>query len=187
MDFGAFCELEPGLTTLLHSSELSWTKKNPSAKKMFSIGDEISCVITEIDKDKRRVSISHRLTQENPMNVFEKKHPVDSIVEGTISSINDYAIYLKINGFDLDGFLHANDLSYDKNPEDEIKKYKKGEKLKVKVLEIKPDQQKLRIGLKQTQPDPYEWFNDKKVNDTLTVKILNTDNRGLTVQPEGSK
>merc|ERR1711991_39226 len=66
-------------------------------------------------------------------------------------------------------------------------KYKKGEKLKVKVLEIKPDQQKLRIGLKQTQTDPFEWFKDKKVNDTLTVKILNTDNRGLTVQPEGSK
>ena len=187
MDFGAFCELEPGLTTLLHSSELSWTKKNPSAKKMFKIGDEISCVITEIDKEKRRVSISHRLTQENPMNIFEKKYPVDSIVEGTISSTNDYAIYLKIDGFDLDGFLHANDLTYDKNPEEEIKKYKKGEKLKVKVLEIKPDQQKLRIGLKQTQTDPYEWFKDKKVNDTLTVKILKTDNRGLTVQPEGSK
>ena len=187
MDFGAFCELEPGLTTLLHSSELSWTKKNPSAKKMFKIGDEISCVITEIDKEKRRVSISHRLTQENPINTFEKKHPVDSTVEGTISSINDYAIYLKIDGFELDGFLHANDLSYEKNPEEEIKKYKKGQKLKVKVLEIKPDQQKLRIGLKQTQADPYEWFKDKKVNDTLTVKILNTDNRGLTVQPEGSR
>ena len=187
MDFGAFCELEPGLTTLLHSSELSWTKKNPSAKKMFKIGDEISCVITEIDKEKRRVSISHRLTQENPINAFEKKYPVDSTVEGTISSINDYAIYLKIDGFELDGFLHANDLSYEKNPEEEIKKYKKGQKLKVKVLEIKPDQQKLRIGLKQTQADPYEWFKDKKVNDTLTVKILNTDNRGLTVQPEGSK
>ena len=80
------------------------------------------------------------------MEVFEKKFPVDSIIEGTISSINDYAIYLRIDGFDLDGFLHANDLSYDKNPEEEIKKYKKGEKLKVKVLEIKPDQQKLRIG-----------------------------------------
>ena len=77
MDFGAFCELEPGLTTLLHSSELSWTKKNPSAKKMFKIGDEINCVITEIDKEKRRVSISHRLTQENPMIVFEKKFPVE--------------------------------------------------------------------------------------------------------------
>ena len=186
MDFGAFCELEAGLTTLLHSSELSWTKKNPSAKKMFNIGDEISCVITEIDKEKRRVSISHRLTQENPFTLFEKKHSVNTFIEGTISSINDYAIYLKVDGFDIDGFLHANDLTYDKNPEDEIKKYKKGDKLKVIVLEVKSDQQKLRIGLKQLQPDPFEWFKDKKINDTLTVKIINTDNRGLIVKPEGS-
>ena len=72
MDFGAFCELEPGLTTLLHSSELSWTKKNPSAKKFFKVGDEISCVITEIDKEKRRVSISHRLTEKNPFTLLEE-------------------------------------------------------------------------------------------------------------------
>ncbi len=187
MDFGAFCELEPGLTTLLHSSELSWTKKNPSAKKLFKIGDEISCVITEIDKEKRRVSISHRLTQENPFVSLEKKYPVGSTVEGSINSINDYAIYLKIDGYDIDGFLHANDLSYDKNPEEEIKKYKKGDKLQVKVLEIKSDQQKLRIGLKQNEPDPFEWFKDKKINETITVKIITTDNKGLTVQPEGSK
>ena len=187
MDFGAFCELEPGLTTLLHSSELSWTKKNPSAKKMFKIGDEISCIITEIDKDKRRVSISNRLTMENPFSTLEKKHPVGSAVEGTISTINDYAIYVKIDGYDIDGFLHANDLTYEKNPEEELKKYKKGEKLKVKILEIKTDQQKVRVGLKQYQTDPFDWFKDKKVNDTVTVKVISSDNKGLLVQPEGSK
>jgi len=187
MDFGAFCELEPGLTTLLHSSELSWTKKNPSSKKMFRVGDEISCVITEIDKEKRRVSISHRLTEKNPYTVLEEKHPVDSIVDGTITSINDYAIYVKIDGFDIDGFLHANDLTYNKKPEDELQKYKKDQKLKVKILEIKPEQQKIRVGLKQTEQDPFDWFKDKKVNDTITVKVLETDNKGLIVQPEGSK
>ena len=187
MDFGAFCELEPGLTTLLHSSELSWTKKNPSSKKMFRIGDEISCVITEIDKEKRRVSISHRLTEKNPYKVLEEKYPVDSIVDGIITSINDYAIYVKIDGFDIDGFLHANDLTYSKKPEDELQKYKKDQKLKVKILEIKPEQQKVRVGLKQTEQDPFDWFKDKKVNDTITVKILETDNRGLIVQPEDSK
>ena len=71
MDFGAFCELEKGLSTLLHSSELSWTKKNISAKKMFKVGDEIDCVITEIDKEKRRVAISHRLTTENPFETLK--------------------------------------------------------------------------------------------------------------------
>ena len=187
MDFGAFCELEPGLTTLLHSSELSWTKKNPSAKKMFKIGDEISCIITEIDKEKRRVSISHRLTQENPYLKLEKDHKVGSIVEGTISSINDYAIYIKIDNFDIDGFLHANDLTYEKNQEEELKKYKKGDRLKVKILEIKADQQKVRVGLKQTENDPFDWFKDKKINDTITVKVIQSDTKGLLVQPEGSK
>ena len=187
MDFGAFCELEPGLTTLLHSSELSWTKKNPSAKKMFKIGDEISCVITEIDKDKRRVSISHRLTEKNPYVLLQEKHPIDTIVNGHITSINDYAIYVRIDGFDIDGFLHANDLTYNKNPEEELKNYKKDQKLKVKVLEIKPDQQKVRVGLKQTELDPFDWFKDKKINDTITVKVTDTDNKGLMVMPEGSK
>ena len=187
MDFGAFCELEPGLTTLLHSSELSWTKKNPSAKKMFRIGDEIKCIITEIDKEKRRVSISHRLTEENPFTLLEKAHPVNSLIEGTITTINDYALYVKIDGFDIDGFLHANDLTYDKQPEEELKKYKKDQKIKVKILEIKTDQQKVRVGLKQTLTDPFDWFKDKKVNDAITVKIIATDNKGLTVSPEGSK
>ena len=187
MDFGAFCELEPGLTTLLHSSELSWTKKNPSAKKFFKVGDEISCVITEIDKEKRRVSISHRLTEKNPFTLLEEKYPVDTIVDGTITSINDYAIYVKIDGFEIDGFLHANDLTYNKKSEEELKKYKKDQKIKVKILEIKPDQQKVRVGLKQTEQDPFDWFKDKKVNDAITVKVLETDNKGLLVIPEGSK
>ena len=184
MDFGAFCELEPGLSTLLHSSELSWTKKNTSAKKMFKIGDEIDCVITEIDKEKRRVAISHRLTQENPFSVLEKKYPIGSEVEGSINSINEYAIYLKIENLNIDAFLHCNDLTYSNSGEEELKKYRKGDKLKVKVLEIKSDQQKVRVGLKQTQKDPFDWFKDKKVNDTITVKVISSDNKGLIVRPE---
>ncbi len=185
MDFGAFCELEPGLTTLLHSSELSWTKKNISAKKMFKIGDEISCVITEIDKDKRRVAISHRLTQENPFESFEKNYPVDSIIEGEIVNKNEYSLFIKIKDLDIDAFLHCNDLTYLNNGEEELSKYKKGDKLKVKVLEIKSSEQRIRVGLRQTQSDPFDWFKDKSKNQTITVKVISTDNKGLTVRPEG--
>ena len=185
MDFGAFCELEPGLSTLLHSSELSWTKKNSNIKKMFKVGDEIECVITEIDKEKRRVAISHRLTKENPYEVMEKKYPEGTVVEGVVNSISEYAIYLKIDDLEIDAFLHSNDLTYGKDSENELKKYKKGDKLSVKVLEIKKDQQKIRVGLKQTQPDPFDWFKNKKVNDTITVKVINSDNKGLVVKPEG--
>ena len=185
MDFGAFCELEPGLNTLLHSSELNWTKKNPSAKSIFKKGDVIDCVITEINKEKRRVSISHRLTKENPYETLEKKYPVGSEVEGVVNDINEYAIYLKIDDLEIDAFLHCNDLSYAENTEEELKKYKKDDKLKVKILEIKKDQQKVRVGLRQTKSDPLDWFKDKKINEAITVKIISSSNKGLTVRPEG--
>ena len=184
MDFGAFCELEPGLTTLLHSSELSWTKKNISAKKMFKVGDEINCIITEIDKEKRRVAISHKLTQENPFEVFEKKFPVGTIVESQVVNKNEYSLFVKVEDLDIDAFLHCNDLTYLSKGEEELAKYKKGDKLKVKVLEIKSSEQKIRVGLRQTKPDPFDWFKDKKVNQTITVKIMSTDNKGLIVRPE---
>ena len=185
MDFGAFCELEPGLTTLLHSSELSWTKKNVSAKKMFKVGDEIDCIITEIDKEKRRVAISHRLTLENPFEVFQNKYPVGTVVNGEVINKNEYSLFVKVEDINLDTFLHCNDLTYLNNGEEELSKYKKGDKIQVKVLEIKVEEQKIRVGYKQTQKDPLDWFADKKKNQTITVKIISTDNKGLTVRPEG--
>ena len=184
MDFGAFCELEPGLTTLLHSSELSWNKKNINMKKNLKVGDEIDCVITEIDKEKRRVAISHRLTLENPFETFNKKYPVGTVVDGEIINKNDYSLFVRIGDIEVDTFLHCNDLTYLNNGEEELNKYKKGDKIQVKVLEIKVEDQKVRVGLKQTQPDPFDWFKDKNVNQTITVKIISSDNKGLTVRPE---
>ena len=182
VDYGAFCELEPGLISLLHSSELSWTKKNPSVKKMFKIGDEVQCIITEIDKEKRRILISHKQTLKNP---YEELPSVGSEIESVVSNMNEYALYVTLNGFDIDAFLHCNDLSFFGNPEDELKKYKKGDKLKVKILEIKKDQQKIRVGLRQTQKDPFEWFNGKKAKDIITVKVVKSDGKALYVKPEG--
>ncbi len=184
-DYGCFCELEPGLSTLLHSSEISWTKKNISPKKLFKVGDQIDCVITEIDKDKRRVAISHRLTNENPYTTLENKYPVGSDIDGVITSANEYALYVKLGDFDIDGFLHSNDLSYSGKPEDELKKHKKGEKLKVRVLEIKKEEQKVRVGLKQLEKDPFDFFKGKKVNDIITVQVVSSDSKGLMVKPEG--
>ncbi len=186
-DYGCFCSLEPGLSTLLHSSEMSWTKRNITPKKLFKVGDMISCIITEIDKEKRRIAISHKLTLENPYEVFMKKFPEGSEVSGTVSSLNEYALYIKLDEFDIDGFLHANDLSYLNNPDEELKKYKKGDNVKVKVLEIKKDEQKVRVGLKQLEKDPFDWFKGKKVNDIITVQVVSTDNKGIIVKPEDCK
>ncbi len=183
-DYGCFCSLEPGLSTLLHSSEMSWTKRNIAPKKLFKVGDMIDCVITEIDKEKRRIAISHKLTLENPYESFMQKFPEGSEVDGIISSTNEYALYIKLDKFEIDGFLHANDLSYLNNPDDELKKFKKGDKIKVKVLEVRKEEQKIRVGLKQLKNDPFDWFKGKKVNDIITVQVISSDNKGLTVKPE---
>ena len=152
---------------------------------MFKIGDEIDCVITEIDKEKRRVAISHKLTKENPFETFEKKYPVNTLVEGEVVNKNEYSLFVKIKELDIDAFLHCNDLTYLNNGEEELQKYKIGDKIKVKVLEIKASENKVRVGLRQTQPDPFDWFKDKSINQTITVKIISTDNKGLVVRPEG--
>ena len=185
MDFGAFAELRPGLSTLLHNSELSWTKKNASAKKMLKVGQEILCRVTDIDKDKRRVAISYRLTQENPFITFEKKHKINSDIEGTVVSKNEYALFLKVEDIDSEIFVHANDLSFQMNAEEELAKYNIDDKLKVRIVEIKVDEQKIRASARALLDDPFDFFKDKKVNDTISVKVLSTDAKGLIVRPLG--
>ena len=186
VDYGAFCELQPGLTCLLHSSEISWNKKNVVPTKFFNVNDEIDCVITDINKEKKRISISHKLAKENPFESFEKKHSVGSMIKGKISNIKDFSIYINFDEFDIDGFLHANDLSYTGKPEEELKKYKKNDEMEVKILDIKAKEQKIKLGVKQLQEDPFNFFKDKNVKDIVTVKVHSTSSKGIIVKPEGS-
>ena len=186
VDYGAFCELEVGLTCLCHSSELSWSKKNVTPNKFLNVGDEIDCVITDINKEKKRISISHKLAKENPFESFEKKHSVGSIIKGKISNIKDFSIYINFEEFDIDGFLHANDLSYTGKPEEELKKYKKNDEIEVKILDIRAKEQKIKLGVKQLQEDPFNFFKDKNVKDIVTVKVHSTSSKGIIVKPEGS-
>ena len=188
-DYGAFCEKSdlPGLSTLLHNSQISWSRKNITAKKMFKVNEEIDCVITEVDKDKRRVAISHKLTKASPFEEFEKKHPIGSIVEGEVVNKNEYSLFVQVDKIDADIFVHINDLSWSNNNDEELKNYKKGNKIKIKVLEINLQDQKIRGGVRQTKPDPFfEYFKDKKIKQTITVKITSTDSKGLIVRPEGT-
>ena len=186
VDYGAFCELQPGLTCLLHSSEISWNKKNVVPTKFFNINDEIDCVITDINKEKKRISISHKLAKENPYESFEKKYSVGSVIKGKISNIKDFSIYINFEEFDIDGFLHANDLSYIGKPEEELKKYKKSDELEVKILDIKAKEQKIKLGVKQLQEDPFNFFKGKNVKDIITIKVHSTSSKGIIVKPEGS-
>ncbi len=116
---------------------------------------------------------------------MKKKFPVGTVVQGEIINKNEYSLFVKVEDLDIDTFLHCNDLTYSNNGEQELNKYKKGDKIKVKVLEIKASDQKIRVGLRQTKPDPFDWFKEKKAKQTITVKIISTDNKGLIVRPEG--
>jgi len=190
-DFGCFVELQKGLTALLHSSNLSWTKKNPSPKRMFAVGQSIMVHITEIDIEKKRIAVDYRITTENPYNVFSKKYKINDICKVTVSSINEYAIYASVDGVDdIKVFLHHHDLSHQKNTEELLKNYKEGQKIEVKVVEFNPEQSKIRVSLKALTASPWEFFNSKgkKIKDTLTCKVLSVDpKKGLMVRPVGSE
>ena len=186
MDFGAFGELEKGLICLLHNSELGY-KKSLSAKKMFKIGDVVKCRLVEKDKDKRRVSVSHKLTLENPYQAFADKYPVGSNCDGEVVNKNEYALFIRIKDTDVETFCHCNDLTFADNAEEELSKYRKGDHIKVRVMETNISDQKIRVSHKATLPDPFDYFKDKKQNQIITCKLVRTDGKGLVVRPEGSE
>ena len=184
LDFGFFAELKKGLTILIHNSEISHVKKNIIPIKTFSVGEEVSVKLINIDKEKKQIAGSIKALQENPFVTFKKKFPVGTICEATVKASNEYALFVTVDNLDeIDCFLHQNDLSFKEKNDEEIKKYKKGQKIQVKVLEIQPDLNKVRVSHKATLKDPFDFFKNKKVNDTLTVKVISSDTKGLVVQP----
>ena len=180
-DYGVFLSLEEGLEGLCHQSELTHIKKNISAKKLLSLSQKIEVMIMEIDVKKRRISLSYKNTQPNPWKKFEKEFPVGSKVEGTIKNITEFALFININDFDLDGMIHYKDISYEESVE-ELEKYKKNDPITAKVLEH--NQEKIRLGLKQLLPDPIDYFKDKKEKDIITVIVLETLDNGIKVEPD---
>jgi len=181
-DYGVFLSLEEGLEGLCHQSELTHIKKNISTKKLLSISQKIKVMIMEIDIKKRRISLSYKNTQPNPWKKFEKEFPVGSKVEGTIKNITEFALFININDFDLDGMIHYKDISYEESVE-ELEKYNKNDPITAKVLEH--DQEKIRLGIKQLLPDPIDYFKDKKEKDIITVIVLETLDNGIKVKPDG--
>ena len=154
---------------------------------MFSIGQEIPVVIKEIDKEQKRVAVSYKMTLENPMEAFEKKYKVGDIVDSQIVSKNEYSLFVKIGDLDLEAFLHQNNLTYKNNSEEELNNYKVGQKIKVKILEVKSEEQKIRVGLREALgSDPIEFFRDKNINEKITCKVIAIDRKkGLIVRPIG--
>ncbi len=189
LDYGLFVELKSGLSALCHSSELSYTKKNINPKSFAKIKDKIKVRIVEIDKDKRRIAVSHKLTTENPWEKFKSQVPTDGLVGGVVTGKNEYALFVKIENYNLEAFLHCNDLDYLKSPEEQLKLFKVGDKFdKLKLIECDVENQKIRVSLREAiSEDPFKYFDKHNVGDTLTSKVTKTDAKGITVKPEGSE
>ena len=153
-DYGAFVELEPGVEGLVHVSEMSWTRKNVHPGKIASTSQEVEVEILDVDASKRRISLGIKQTQSNPWEIFLIEHPVGSEVEGEVRNITEFGLFINIGG-DLDGMVHMSDLSWQQNADEEIGKYHKGDQVKAKVLDVDVDKERISLGIKQLEPDPY--------------------------------
>ena len=189
LDYGIFVELKSGLSALCHQSEISYLKKNINPKTFAKVNDKIKIRITDIDLEKRRIAVSHKLTTENPWEKFKKEVELGSIMGGEIVGVNDYALFVKLEKYLIEAFLHSNDLSFLSSPEEEIKKFKKGDKIeKLKVLDIDSENQKIRVSLREAiSEDPFKFYDNYKEGDVLTCKVVSIENKGLSVKPEGSE
>ena len=174
MDYGVFATLEDGLEGLCHQSCLSHTKKNIHPSKVISTSEKVQMEILEIDIEKRRIGLSLKNCLPNPWDEFKKTHTVGNECEGIIKNVTDYAIFANIKDTELDGMCHINNLSWSENPE-ELKNYKKKQLVKFKILEIDEIKQKIRLGVRELDVDPFEFWANKKKGETVTVTVDRID------------
>ncbi len=154
-DYGAFVELEPGVEGLVHVSEMSWTKKNVHPGKIVSTSQEVEVMVLDVDPQKRRISLGLKQTLANPWESFAEEHPVGSEVEGEIRNITEFGLFVGLPG-DIDGMVHLSDIDWNRAGEDAVKDYRKGQETRVKVLDVDVDKERISLGIKQLEADPFE-------------------------------
>ena len=183
MDYGVFVKLEEGIEGLIHNSELSWANKNIQPSKVLSVSQKIKIKIVNIDIETKRISLSYKATLENPWDSLEKE--IGNEIEVKVKNITDKAIFAELKS-GLTGMLHYKELSYDENIEN-LKKFKKNDKIKVKVIEIKDE--KIRLSKRALEKDPMDWFkeNSKNVGDVITTRIHEILKNGVKVSIDKNK
>jgi small subunit ribosomal protein S1 len=184
MDYGCFIKLEDGIEGLVHSSELDWSNKNIKPSKVLSVSQKINFKIVNIDKETKRISLSYKATLKNPWDDLRDK--IGKEIEVKINNITDKAIFASLLDTGLSGMLHYKEISYDENIEN-LKKFKKDEILKVKILEIKDD--KIRFSKRAIEKDPFDWFkeNKKEIGSVITTKVLEVLKTGIKVTIDSDK
>jgi small subunit ribosomal protein S1 len=187
-DYGAFVELEPGIEGLIHVSEMSWTKKNVHPGKIVSTSQEVEVQVLEVDPVKRRISLGLKQTMRNPWEVFVEKYPAGSLVEGEVKNKTEFGLFLGLDG-DVDGMVHLSDLDWKRPGEQVIEEYKKGDKVKAKVLDVDVEKERISLGIKQLAEDgeaPAEPAGDLKKGSVVTCEVLEVKEGGLEVRIVGT-
>ena len=180
-DYGAFVELEPGVEGLVHVSEMSWTKKNVHPGKIVSTSQEVEVMVLDVDMSKRRISLGLKQCMANPWESFAEQYPGGTELEGEVRNITEFGLFVGLPG-DIDGMVHLSDLSWDKAGDEAIRDYKKGDQVKVKVLDVDMDKERISLGIKQLANDPFEKVGAvAKKGDVVTVIVAGIQDNGIDV------
>ncbi|MBX6323001.1 MAG: 30S ribosomal protein S1 [Rhodospirillaceae bacterium] len=185
-DYGAFVELEPGIEGLVHVSEMSWTKKNVHPGKIVSTSQEVEVMVLDVDPQKRRISLGLKQCLENPWQAFLDRYPVGSELEGEVKNITEFGLFVGLPG-DIDGMVHLSDLDWQKPGEEALKSYKKGDHVRVKLLDVDVEKERISLGIKQLGEDPFAAVAaSAKKGDVVTCTVAAVRDNGIDVTlPDG--
>ena len=180
-DYGCFVEIEEGIEGLVHVSEMDWTNKNVNPAKIVSLGDEVEVMILDIDEERRRISLGMKQCKANPWDDFASSHDKGSEVTGTIKSITDFGIFVGLDG-GIDGLVHLSDLSWNDTGEEAVHNYKKGDELRAMVLSVDAERERISLGVKQMEKDPFSgFFAEHPKGSIVTGTVSEVDAKAATI------
>lgn len=179
-DYGAFVELEDGVEGLVHVSEMSWTKKNVHPSKIVTQDQEVDVIVIDVDGDKRRISLGMKQAQANPWEAFAAASPVGSVITGEIKNITEFGLFVGVAD-DLDGMVHMSDIDWALQGEEAIKKFKKGDEVSAKVLDVDVEKERISLGIKQVGSDPLASSEGVKKGQTVTCTVVEIATGGIEV------
>ena len=180
-DYGAFVELEAGIEGLVHVSEMSWTKKNVHPGKIVSTSQEVDVMVLDVDPNKRRISLGIKQCQENPWDTFTEKYPVGAEIEGEIKNITEFGMFVGLTE-EIDGMVHMSDIDWHNAPEEALAAYTKGDMVKAKVLDVDVEKERVSLGIKQLENDPFEEAMDGlRKGEVVTCTVTKVLDNGIEV------
>lgn len=184
MPYGAFIELEPGVEGLVHVSELSWTKRIARASDVLNLGDEVDAIVLSVNKDDKKISLGVRQIEENPWEIFANNHPIGSHVSGTVRNFTNYGAFLELEE-GVDGMIHVSDMSWTRKINHPSEMLEKSQEVEAVVLEVDPSNQRISLGLKQAQPDPWSTIASKyAIGQLVEGKVAKLAQFGAFVELE---